>query len=1177
MNRLRLRNLAYHWRANSAVFLGVVVSTAVLTGALLVGDALRGSLRRLALQRLGWIDQAMIGGRFIGVKAIDLMYADGLAPAIVLRASASFPEETRSIRNVNLFGVNERFWLAGRKARPYQGHIPPWPNAADVAGNPVTDERLPGLNFWSGHEEGVVLNRALADELRVTEGDTVVLRVARPGDVAPETLLGRRDPEAVVGDLIFTVHAILPDDAFGARFNMQPSVEMPRNAFVPLGALQELIKQPDRINAVFAAGQQDCQVQLHARLDLDDWGLKVRNIHGYLSLESRQLLLEPFVVAAARTAAEETDLHVAPTLVYLANTISDGQHEIPYSIVAALNPTEAPPLGPFLPEGVHELCDDQIVLVDWKGCPIQAKAGKSITLRYFPPEQHGDFKEVEAEFKMAGDKLLPLTGAAADPDLTPVFPGVTDKPLILDWDPPFPFDRKRIKPNDANEKFWKEHRTTPKAYVKLKKGQELWGSRFGNLTSIRMAPAKGNDLAASLAAFNEKLRDLLLPEKGGLTFEPVKADALVASAGGTDFAQLFLGFSFFLIIAALLLVGLLFRLNLDRRSREIGLLLAAGYRGRTVTWLLLSEGLVLATLGAALGCAVAVGYAALLVKVLAALWPGGALKSFLQPDFSESSRSLLIGYAASVLVSVLTIAWALRSLSKVPPRALLAGQTTVEREPGAPVRPRWSWRIAAGAVVGAVALLACSGLVKDHEAKAGTFFGSGALLLTAALAALSGWMRGSRHHTVEGRGWWSVARLGVRNASRYPLRSLLTTGLLASAAFLLVAVEAFRREADAGDLSPQSPSGGFNLLAESDLPIFVDLNSEKGRNEIADKLQVAFQRQPGNEPRTAKKQTAEAMGLLGKVSFVALRARAGDDASCLNLYQPRRPRLLGVPAEMPDPGDPSKRIPFSGFQFAATLAPATAAERDNPWRILRREGEPIPAFGEKNTVEWMLKTSLDANMTIQAGDGSDRSLLIAGLLQDSVFQSSLLVSEEHFLQLYPGHKGYNVFLIRAPAGKEQEVKRLLETGLADRGFAVTPTAERLEAYLAVENTYLSTFQALGGLGLLLGSLGLAIVLLRSVWERRGELALLRALGFRRSVLGWLVLAENGFLLIVGLGAGTLCALLSVAPHLLGGAGALPWAHLLILLAIVLLVGLIAGMLAIASTLRAPLIPALRNE
>jgi putative ABC transport system permease protein len=158
-----------------------------------------------------------------------------------------------------------------------------------------------------------------------------------------------------------------------------------------------------------------------------------------------------------------------------------------------------------------------------------------------------------------------------------------------------------------------------------------------------------------------------------------------------------------------------------------------------------------------------------------------------------------------------------------------------------------------------------------------------------------------------------------------------------------------------------------------------------------------------------------------------------------------------------------------------------------------------------------------------------------------------------------------------------DVKSLLEKSLADHGFTVSPSADRLQTYLAVENTYLSTFQALGGLGLLLGALGLAIVLMRSVWERRGELALLRALGYRQTALGWLMLAENGFLLILGLGIGALAALFSVAPHLVAGSGEVPVFRLIVLLVIVFIVGLAAGAAAVAATLRAPLLTALRRE
>jgi ABC-type antimicrobial peptide transport system permease subunit len=124
---------------------------------------------------------------------------------------------------------------------------------------------------------------------------------------------------------------------------------------------------------------------------------------------------------------------------------------------------------------------------------------------------------------------------------------------------------------------------------------------------------------------------------------------------------------------------------------------------------------------------------------------------------------------------------------------------------------------------------------------------------------------------------------------------------------------------------------------------------------------------------------------------------------------------------------------------------------------------------------------------------------------------------------------------------------------------------------------LTTFQSLGGLGLLLGTFGLATVQLRNVLERRGELALLRAAGFRRARLALLVMLENAALLIGGLAIGVASAIVAILPHLLAGGAAIPWLTLAITLGLVLIIGLAAGISAVRATLHAPLLPALRSE
>jgi ABC-type lipoprotein release transport system permease subunit len=1184
LSRLLLRNLLYHWRGNLPVMLGVLVGTAVLTGALLVGDSLRGSLRDRTARRLGWVHQALVAPRFFRAElAAELAgpTSGRVTPALLLRgtAGAGAGDSAAEVRGVSVLGVDEGFFAPQPPPEGFPG--------------PVAEPRA-----W--------LSAALADALGVQAGSALTLRLQKPEALPRETVLGSKKAEVEKWDL--TVAGVLGGDAAGNHFNLRPDLEAPHNVLLSLPALQKLLGQPGQANALLAdADPAALQTALGEKLTLADWGLSVATPrsraealsrkrkrsakppyagviaravkgprptreafeayflreHPYLALESKQLLLTPAVASAALAAAKEVDLESAPTLVYLCKVTGGGRTVA--GVVAATTPDRPWPLGPFLPPGKRTLGEDEIVLVD-EGWPAKRPAaGERVVLTYKPPESHGPAPNRTRTFRLAG--YIPMQGAAADPYLTPEFPGITDKDDPSEWKLPFDdpaWDRETIR-KEYTDRYWDAYRAAPRAYVRLQAGQMLWGSRFGDLTSVRLAPRSPADLEAKAKTFEAALREKLKPAEGGFVFEPVLASALKASDNGTPFDLLFLGFSLFLIVSALMLVGLLVRLNLDRRARQVGVLLAEGYRRATVRWLLLGEGAVIALVGVALGTLAALAYARLLLDLLAALWPGGGLQSFLRPH--ATPLSLAVGAGAALAVSLLTIAWVVRGLAKVPPRALLAGKTTGEGEAGLPRRPRWPARVALAAGLCGAVLLGVGPLMPGQEAQAGTFFGSGALFLVAGVAGVLAWMRREQFARVEGHGWWNVGRLGLRNAARNPARSLLVVGLLASASFLLVAVESFRRTAEAGNGSPAGPDGGFALVAESDLPVFRDLNSPAGRDELIDRLEFRLQNEQAVPPNEVKKRTDAARALLARTTVVALRLRPGDDVSCQNLYQPRSPRVLGVPDALIERG---------GFQFDSSLA-ATPEEKAKPWLILQRDAPPVPVFGEAHAVAYVLNKDQGQTVEVTDSRGAPEKLLIAGLLHDSVFQSSLLASEGHFLKLFPGTEGYNYFLIAPPKGEEDAVKRLLETALADRGVVVERSADKLRAYLEVENTYITTFQALGGLGLLLGSLGLAVVLLRAVWERRGELALLRALGYRRATLGWLVLAENGFLLLAGLAVGSAAALLSILPQLLSGAGSPPWRNLLLLFAGVLAAALGAGAAALAGALRTPIVPALRRE
>jgi ABC-type antimicrobial peptide transport system permease subunit len=232
----------------------------------------------------------------------------------------------------------------------------------------------------------------------------------------------------------------------------------------------------------------------------------------------------------------------------------------------------------------------------------------------------------------------------------------------------------------------------------------------------------------------------------------------------------------------------------------------------------------------------------------------------------------------------------------------------------------------------------------------------------------------------------------------------------------------------------------------------------------------------------------------------------------------------------------------------------------------------IPAIADANSLEYSLHRKLGEEFEL----AGVRYRIVAAL-QDSVFQGELIISEENFLRLFPDSQGYRFFLLNTPPGKADVVARTLTAALSDYGFDVQPTAALLESFHRVENTYLSTFRALGGLGLVLGTVGLAALLMRNVLERRRELALLRAVGYRRRHLFLIVLAESAFLLLMGLATGAVCAALAAAPAVAARGGHVPIVSLGVLLLLVAFTGIASSAIVTAAALRSPLLDALRSE
>src|SRR5262249_40089274 len=185
-----------------------------------------------------------------------------------------------------------------------------------------------------------------------------------------------------------------------------------------------------------AQGAERLQAELQSVAQLEDAGFRLRKDHTgkrYLSLESRRMLLEPSVVdAVQRHANERPGFQCVPTLTYLANRIAHGERFAPYPTIPGLAPSAGPPWGPFLlvdGQPAPPLKDDEILINDWLAKDLWPDGNwqddlqkPAITITYFVESEGPKLREETKTLNLAG--VVALQGPAADPTLTPDFPGV---------------------------------------------------------------------------------------------------------------------------------------------------------------------------------------------------------------------------------------------------------------------------------------------------------------------------------------------------------------------------------------------------------------------------------------------------------------------------------------------------------------------------------------------------------------------------------------------------------------------------------------------------------------------------------------------------------------------------------------------------------------------------------
>lgn len=947
-------------------------------------------------------------------------------------------------------------------------------NQTEILGIDEAFCRLSDLHLETPQNGEAIISKNLAEKLQLQEGDTFIIRMKQAEIIPANAPFARENTSSK--SLRLKVISIAGTDDLG-RFSLQSNQVAPYNIFVSRKFLSGQLDLENLANLILIenqAGLNAAEINdaFGQSWNLQDAGLEVKSISGTKTYEltSNRIFIDPVVA----DAVESLKTPSIPALTYLVNEVKLNDKSTPYSFVSATDP----PVIPELP-GANE-----ITINSWLADDLNAEVEDTLLLKYFIIGPLRKLEESQKQFVVKA--ILPLNGSEEMRSLMPDFPGMANAGSCSDWEAGVPVDLKAIR--DKDEKYWDEYRGTPKAFISLETGKSIWRNPFGSYTAFRFSSAE-----LTSETLKQQIKSRLSPMDFGLQFRPVRSDGLNAVTNAVDFGELFLSLSFFVIAAGILLTALLFSLHVTARNHEGAILSALGFSQKQIIRFRILEALLVIVVGAIAGAFAGILYNIGIMRGLNSVWQDVVRETMLWVHVKPTT--LVIGAMSGAFIALTAIWIIVRRKSKLSVRqAFSEAPVSIKKYTPAKLLPN---AFLIYLCIPATILLVAYSMSNHNGQNPGLFLTAGGIFMAGCLAII---YRILKKQNQKFHPDLTTAKLVFRNISKYPGSNLSTITLLALGTFTIVITGANQQTFYGASNKNESGTGGFTFWAETSVPLIYDLNTNEGKVRYG----------------------LEDEAILDSVNFVQFLNRRGDDASCLNLNQVSQPQVLGINPVMFDQKE--------SFSFAGKLS---WVDDDHPWLSLRQKNKKsvIPAVADQTVITWGLMEKVGDTLTFLNEQGQEIELLLIAGLKNSIFQGNILIDEHIFRQNFPSAGGSQIMLIDAPDRNKDAVAALLETRLTDLGITITPTTTRLATFNSVTNTYLSVFMILGGLGVLIGTIGLGIVLMRNLLERKSELAVMSALGFRKSMILKIIFLENIFLLASGIFVGLCAAVIGILPSI----------------------------------------------
>ena len=310
----------------------------------------------------------------------------------------------------------------------------------------------------------------------------------------------------------------------------------------------------------------------------------------------------------------------------------------------------------------------------------------------------------------------------------------------------------------------------------------------------------------------------------------------------------------------------------------------------------------------------------------------------------------------------------------------------------------------------------------------------------------------------------------ILHSKKQALLSFITLSL---GVFILFSV-GLNRQGFADSSKIRTATGGFSLWCETSVPVYHNIQTEEGR---------------------AKLGLAE---LSENTHVIQLLKYSADDASCLNLNKIVTPNVLGIDMN---------ELENSDFKIAKTISDISVANMYE--RFLRVSSNSIyPALVDETVLTWSLEKKLGDTLVYMGEKGKTVSILLAGTIQNSIFQGHILIDKMLFSEIWSEISGSEIMLFKVADAEVEYSKTIITQALNNYGVRIMTTGERLRMFYSIIDTYLTIFLTLGGIGLLLGIFSFIIVVRKNLIARKEEINLYHSLGFGKKSIIDLLYREN---------------------------------------------------------------------